>query len=76
MATTQSESTLLPAISEFPMAIFMPAAMLFLLMLLNDRDIMGSYINRPWQNWSAFAIVGFLILANGLYGYTVVFPSV
>jgi hypothetical protein len=43
--------------------------MLFLLMLLNDRDIMGSYINRPWQNYSAFAIVGFLILANGLYGY-------
>ena len=57
-------------------SIFMPAAMLFLLMLLNDRDIMGNYINRPWQNWSAFAIVGFLILANGLYGYTVVFPSV
>ncbi len=56
-------------------SIFMPAAMLFLLMLLNDRDIMGSYVNRPWQNWSAFAIVGFLILANGLYGYTVVFPS-
>ena len=75
MVTTQSESTLLPAIGEFPMAIFMSAAMLFLLMLLNDRDIMGNYINRPWQNWSAFAIVGFLILANGLYGYTIVFPS-
>ncbi len=47
-------------------SIFMPAAMLFLLMLLNDQEIMGSYVNRPWQNYSAFAIVGFLILANGL----------
>ncbi|MHB0871940.1 MAG: NRAMP family divalent metal transporter [Acidithiobacillus ferrooxidans] len=56
-------------------SIFMPAAMLFLLMLLNDREIMGSYVNRRWQNYSAFAIVGFLILANAVYGYTVVFPS-
>ena len=56
-------------------SIFMPAAMLFLLMLLNDREIMGTYVNRRWQNWSAFAIVGFLILANAIYGYTVVFPS-
>ncbi|MDD5002829.1 MAG: divalent metal cation transporter, partial [Acidithiobacillus sp.] len=56
-------------------SIFMPAAMLFLLMLLNDREIMGSYVNRRWQNYSAFTIVGFLILANAVYGYTVVFPS-
>ncbi|AOU96961.1 metal transporter [Acidihalobacter yilgarnensis] len=56
-------------------SIFMPAAMLFLLMLLNDRKIMGEHVNRPWQNYAAFAIVGFLILANGVYGYTVLFAA-
>ena len=55
-------------------SIFMPAAMMFLLMLLNDHEIMGQHVNRPWQNMAAFSIVGLLIIANGLYGFTVVFP--
>jgi Mn2+/Fe2+ NRAMP family transporter len=53
--------------------IFMPAAMLFLLMLLNDKEIMGDYVNKSWQNIAAFTIVGILIIANMLYGYTVMF---
>lgn len=54
--------------------IFMPAAMMFLLLLLNDKDVMGKYVNKPWQNITAFAIVGFLIIMDGVYGLTVVFP--
>ncbi|MDA8146027.1 MAG: divalent metal cation transporter [Thermaerobacter sp.] len=54
--------------------IFMPAAMLFLLLLLNDREIMGRHVNRPWQNWAAGSIVGALVLINAAYGWTVVFP--
>lgn len=57
-------------------SIFMPAAMMFLLLLLNDKEIMGEHINRPWQNISAFVIVGLLIIINGLYGVTVVFPHI
>ncbi len=57
-------------------SIFMPAAMLFLLMLLNDREIMGNHVNRPWQNITSFAIIGFLIIMNGLYGLTVIFPHI
>ncbi|HEC24994.1 MAG TPA: divalent metal cation transporter, partial [bacterium] len=56
--------------------IFMPAAMMFLLLLLNDKEIMGDYTNRPWQNISAFAIVGFLIVMDGIYGLIVVFPHI
>ncbi len=55
-------------------SIFMPAALLFLLLLLNDREIMREHVNRPWQNLSAFAIVALLVVLNGLYGVTVVFP--
>ncbi len=56
--------------------IFMPAAMMFLLLLLNDKEIMGDYTNRPWQNISAFVIVGFLIVMDGIYGLIVVFPHI
>ncbi len=55
-------------------SIFMPAALLFLLLLLNDRDIMGRYVNKSWQNGAAIAIVGLLVVLNGLYGLSVVFP--
>ena len=56
--------------------IFMPAAMLFLLMLLNDRGIMGDMVNKRWQNAVGFSIIGFLILMNALYGLSVALPSV
>lgn len=55
-------------------SIFMPAALLFLLLLLNDRDIMGIHVNQRWQNLAAFTIVGLLVSLNGLYGLSVVFP--
>jgi Mn2+/Fe2+ NRAMP family transporter len=54
--------------------IFMPAAMLFLLLLLNDREVMGEHVNRRWQNWAAGLIVAGLVAANGLYGWSIVFP--
>ena len=55
-------------------SIFMPAALLFLLLLLNDREIMGRHVNKPWQNVAAIGIVGLLVVLNGLYGMSVVFP--
>ncbi|MEM3448078.1 MAG: divalent metal cation transporter [Thermoplasmatales archaeon] len=56
--------------------IFMPAAMLFLLLLLNDKGIMGEMVNKRWQNLIGFSIIGFLILMNALYGLSVALPSV
>lgn len=56
--------------------IFMPAAMLFLLMLVNDKELMGSHINSPRRNRMAVAIMVLLIVCNGLYGLITVFPHV
>jgi Mn2+/Fe2+ NRAMP family transporter len=56
--------------------IFMPAAMLFLILLLNDREIMGDHVNRKWQNAVGFGIIGFLIVMNALYGISVALPTV
>ncbi|MCL4327961.1 MAG: divalent metal cation transporter [Candidatus Thermoplasmatota archaeon] len=55
--------------------IFMPAAMLFLLLLLNDRGVMGDMVNKRWQNVIGFSIIGFLILMNALYGLSVALPA-
>jgi Mn2+/Fe2+ NRAMP family transporter len=54
--------------------IFMPAALLFLLLLLNDREVMGPYVNSRLQNVLPVGIVGFLVVMTGLYGLTVTFP--
>ncbi len=56
-------------------SIFMPAAMLFLLMLVNDKEIMGSYANNRFQNISAVSIMSVLILMSGLYGISLIFPG-
>ncbi|MHB1542152.1 MAG: NRAMP family divalent metal transporter [Steroidobacteraceae bacterium] len=54
--------------------VFMPAAMLFLLMLLNDRELMGDYVNGPVRNTVSVAIMVGLIVCNVLYGLATVFP--
>ncbi len=54
--------------------VFMPAAMLFLLMLINDRELMGVHVNGPMRNAVSIAIMVALILCNALYGLATVFP--
>ncbi len=54
--------------------VFMPAAMLFLLMLLNDRELMGEHVNSRERNAASIAIMLALIACNGLYGIATLFP--
>ncbi|KZC17507.1 metal transporter [Rhodanobacter sp. FW510-R12] len=56
--------------------VFMPAAMLFLLMLLNDRELMGEHANGPVRNALSVAIMLGLIACNVLYGLVTVFPHI
>jgi Mn2+/Fe2+ NRAMP family transporter len=55
--------------------VFMPAAMLFLLMLLNDRELMGEHVNSLPRNVASIAIMLALIACNGLYGIATLFPN-
>jgi Mn2+/Fe2+ NRAMP family transporter len=48
--------------------VLMPAALLFLLLLANDRELVGSYVNRPWQNLVGVGVMGLLIAMNLWYG--------
>lgn len=55
--------------------VFMPAAMLFLLMLLNDRELLGDHVNSRMRNVLSVGVMALLIVCNALYGITQVFPS-
>ncbi|MDD2876645.1 MAG: divalent metal cation transporter [Acidiphilium sp.] len=54
--------------------VFMPAAMLFLLMLLNDKELLGEHVNTPVRNALSIGVMVMLIGCNALYGISTVFP--
>jgi len=52
----------------------MPPALLFLYMLVNDREIMGALVSPLWANILALGVVIILIAAGLLFGVSVVAP--
>src|ERR1700731_2663929 len=54
----------------------MPPALLFLYMLVNDREIMGDLTSPRWANALALAVVVVLVAAGLLFGISVVAPHV
>jgi Mn2+/Fe2+ NRAMP family transporter len=54
----------------------MPPALLFLYMLVNDREIMGDLVSPTWANVLALAVVVILVAAGLLFGVSVVAPHV
>jgi Mn2+/Fe2+ NRAMP family transporter len=53
----------------------LPAALVFLILLLNDRHTMGEYCNTPTQNFIGGGIVIAIVVLSTLYGVSVMFPS-
>jgi NRAMP (natural resistance-associated macrophage protein)-like metal ion transporter len=53
----------------------LPAALVFLILLLNDRKIMGRYANTTLQNLICSAIVIGIIILSTLYGVSALFPN-
>jgi Mn2+/Fe2+ NRAMP family transporter len=56
--------------------LLLPSASVFLLLLCNDREVLGPWINRPWLNWVAGLIVGTLLLLSGILMATTLFPGI
>ncbi len=52
----------------------MPPALLFLYMLVNDREIMGDLVSPLWANILALGVVVVLVAAGLLFGISVVAP--
>ena len=54
--------------------LLLPSASVFLLLLCNDREVLGPWVNRRWLNWVAVLIVGTLLLLSGILMATTMFP--
>ena len=53
----------------------LPAALVFLILLLNNEELMGKYKNSRMQNISGFSIVLMIIMLSTLYALSVIFPE-
>lgn len=53
----------------------MPPALAFLMLLVNDRDLMGEHVNGIWANVIGVAIAIFLIIAGLGFAVATVFPT-
>jgi len=53
----------------------MPPALLFLYLLVNDREIMGDLVSPLWANVLALGVVSLLVAAGLLFGLSVVAPN-
>lgn len=56
--------------------ILLPSATVFLLLLCNDRAVLGPWVNRPWQNVVGSVIVGVLVMLSLILAVTTFFPNV
>ena len=50
--------------------ILLPSATVFLVILCNDRDVLGPWINKPWLNAIAAVIVGILVILSFILAAT------
>lgn len=55
--------------------LLMPPALLFLMILVNDREIMGGLANRRLGNAVGWTIIGVITLMGSVYGLLTVFPQ-
>jgi NRAMP (natural resistance-associated macrophage protein)-like metal ion transporter len=56
--------------------LLLPSASVFLLLLCNDREVLGPWVNSRWLNGVAAVIVGMLLVLSGTLMVTTVFPHI
>jgi NRAMP (natural resistance-associated macrophage protein)-like metal ion transporter len=56
--------------------ILLPSATVFLLLLCNDKDVLGPWVNKMWLNVVSSIIVGVLVILSLILAVTTLFPNV
>jgi hypothetical protein len=56
--------------------LLLPSAAVFLLLLCNDREVLGPWVNPTWLNAVASVIIGILLILSGTLMATTLFPHV
>jgi Mn2+/Fe2+ NRAMP family transporter len=54
--------------------LLLPSASVFLLLLCNDREVLGPWVNRLWLNVVATVIIATLLMLSGTLMATTIFP--
>ena len=83
MLTTSGAVVLIPGAPLVTITMFvqviavtlLPAALIFLLLLLNDKDTMGDHVNTRVQNIMNWSIVIFVSIVSSLLGVQTMFPN-
>ena len=55
--------------------VLLPSAIVFLLLLCNDKAVLGPWVNKTWLNMVASVIVGVLVALSLILAGTVLFPT-
>jgi Mn2+/Fe2+ NRAMP family transporter len=56
--------------------VLLPSASTFLLLLCNDREVLGPWVNPRWLNAVAVLIIATLLVLSGVLVVTTVFPGI
>jgi Mn2+/Fe2+ NRAMP family transporter len=56
--------------------VLLPSASVFLLLLCNDTEVLGPWVNPPWLNMLASVIVGVLVMLSGTLVATTLFTHI
>jgi NRAMP (natural resistance-associated macrophage protein)-like metal ion transporter len=56
--------------------VLLPSATVFLVLLCNDRAVLGPWVNKPWLNAVATLIVSVLLVLSLILMATTIFPSI
>jgi Mn2+/Fe2+ NRAMP family transporter len=55
--------------------VLLPSATVFLLLLCNDRAVLGPWVNKPWLNVVGSVIIGVLVMLSLILAATTLFPE-
>jgi len=67
---------LLTAAVQALAGVLLPSATVFLLLLCNDREVLGPWVNGRWLNLFTGAIIAILVLLSLVLTASVLFPSI
>jgi NRAMP (natural resistance-associated macrophage protein)-like metal ion transporter len=56
--------------------LLLPSAAVFLLLLCNDKEVLGPWVNPKWLNFLSSIIIGVLLILSGVLMATTLFPHV
>lgn len=55
--------------------LMLPVAIIFLQLLLNDRELLGQFANKRWNNWINWTIIGVLFVLSAILATQVMLPG-